>query len=170
MFTNPSPFNRINPLGVTLRPKSASLCGLSMPFHAFPCLSMSRFDSWILPHFKALGACRFTKIDPKVKTDSRRRSGWLGDKVFRTAVAITLAALKWVMCKWSVNVMTVIREHLRKSGGWSVTHWGNHIKQWKTRRVWPDWETCKCWVNPRSRFHILSRIMIAAELRWYSDW
>jgi hypothetical protein len=25
-------------------------------------------------------------------------------------------------------------------------------------------------VNPRSRFHILSRIMIAAELRWYSDW
>ena len=25
---------------------------------------------------------------------------------------------------------------------------GNHINQSKTRRVWPDWETCKCWVNP----------------------
>lgn len=157
----------IQPHSSSGRDSSSQKCKSLWPFHAFPCYDLTPGFS---PGFKALGACRFTKIDPKVKTDSKRRSGWLGDQVFRTAVAITLAALKWVMCKWSVNVMTVIREHLRKSGGWSVTHWGNHIKQWKTRRVWPDWETCKCWVNPRSRFHILSRIMIAAELRWYSDW
>lgn len=74
---------------------------------------------WMVAYFQniirdsvKIPACRLTKMDPNVKTDNKRLNGWFGDSVFLTAVAMTLAARKCVICKWSVSVMTVMRLHL----------------------------------------------------------
>ena len=71
-------------------------------------LSSKHHWRWKIP------ACRLTKMDPNVKTDNKRLNGWFGDSVFLTAVAMTLAARKCVICKWSVSVMTVMRLHLNR--------------------------------------------------------